>query len=82
MTTAQHLDQALDHLRAIGHAHEADEPTRRHIEYAAAHIREAWIADDGQNARTPEATHKAVACFFRLQDKFASVESSALEVGR
>ena len=66
MTTAQHLDAALEHLRAIGHAHEAEELTRRHIEYASAHIRQAWIADDGQNAATPEATHKSVALFYKL----------------
>ena len=69
MTTAQHLDAALEHLRAIGHAHDANEPTRQHIEYASAHIRAAWIADNGQNAATPEATHKAVASFYRLNDK-------------
>lgn len=71
-STAAHLDAALEHLRAIGHAHEADEPTRRHIEFAAAHLREAWIADDGQNAATPEQTHHAVAGFFRLQDKLTN----------
>ena len=67
MTTAQHLDAALEHLRAIGHAHDANEPTRQHIEYASAHLREAWIADDGQNATTPKATHKAVALFFKFE---------------
>jgi hypothetical protein len=73
MTTAEHLDAALEHLRAIGHGHEADELTRRHIEYASAHIREAWIADDGQNAVTPDLTHKAVTSFFRLQDKLEAM---------
>jgi|GEM_PF-3717997 len=67
MTTAQHLDAALEHLRAIGHGHEADELTRRHIEYASAHIRQAWIANDGQLAATPEGTHKAVTGFFKLE---------------
>lgn len=67
MTTAQHLDAALEHLRAIGHASDADAITRQHVEFASAHIREAWIADDGQTARTPEALHKSVASFYRLQ---------------
>jgi hypothetical protein len=74
MTTAEHLDAAIEHLRAIGHAHDAEELTRRHIEFASAHLREAWIADDGQNAATPEATHKAVAGFYRLNDKLAGHE--------
>jgi hypothetical protein len=73
MTTAQHLDAALEHLRAIGHAHEADEPTRQHIEFAAGHVRQAWIADDGQRATTPEETHKAVAGFYRLEAKLAAM---------
>lgn len=68
MTTAQHLDAALDHLRAIGHGCQADALTRQHVEFASAHIREAWIADDGQNASTPADTHKAVAGFYRLQE--------------
>ena len=67
MTTAQRLDAALEHLRAIGHAHEADEPTRQHIEFAAGHVRQARIADDGQRATTPEETHKAVRAFFKLE---------------
>jgi hypothetical protein len=73
MTTAEHLDAAIAHLRAIGHGHEAEELTRRHIEYASAHLREAWISDDGQNAATPEATHKALAGFYRLNDKLAAM---------
>jgi len=77
MTTAQHLDAALEHLRAIGHGHKADELTRRHIEFASAHIREAWIADDGQNALTPDLTHKAVTSFFRLQDKLEAEARAA-----
>ncbi len=76
MTTAQHLDAALEHLRAIGHGHEADALTRQHIEFAAARIREAWIADDGQNASTPEATHKAVAGFYRLEAKLLAQEAA------
>ena len=71
MSTAEHLDAALEHLRAIGHGHTADDLTRRHVEFASAHIREAWIANDGQNATPPDLTHKAVASFFRLQDKLS-----------
>lgn len=67
MTTAEHLDAALDHLRAIGHGHAADALTREHVEYAAAHLREAWIANDGQTATTPDRTHQAVAQFYKLQ---------------
>lgn len=67
MTTAQHLDAALEHLRAIGHESAADALTRQHVEHAAAHIREAWLADDDQTARTPEDTSAAVSRFYRLQ---------------
>lgn len=67
MTTAKHLDSALEHLRAIGHAHEADALTRKQVEFAAAHIRDAWIAHSGQNAPTPEQTHAAMQKFFKLE---------------
>lgn len=67
MTTAEHLDAALDHLRAIGHGHDADAATREHVEYAAAHIREAWLANDGQTETPPDRTHAAVAQFYKLQ---------------
>ena len=67
MTTAEHIDAALDHLRAIGHSHAADALTREHVEYAAAHLREAWIANEGQTATTPDRTHQAVAQFYKLQ---------------
>ena len=40
MTTAERLDAALEHLKAIGHSHEASAEVRRHIEFASAHIRE------------------------------------------
>jgi hypothetical protein len=78
MTTAQHLDAALEHLRAIGHGHEADALTRAHIEFASAHIREAWIADDGQTASTPEATHQAVAQFYKLQ-RFMAAKAARVD---
>lgn len=68
MTTAQHLDAALEHLHAIGHGCNAGPLTRQHVEFASAHIREAWIDDDGQHASTPAETHKAVAGFYRVQD--------------
>jgi hypothetical protein len=67
MSTAEHLDAALEHLRAIGHGCTAQPLTRQHIEFASAHIRQAWIDDDGQTADDPAKTHAAVAGFYRLQ---------------
>jgi hypothetical protein len=78
MTTAQHIDAALEHLRAIGHSSGVDALTREHVEFASAHLREAWIADDGQNASTPAATHQAVAGFYRLQQLLAARAEPAL----
>ena len=66
-TPAELLDGALTILKTIGHLHGVDVAVRQHIEFAAAHIRQAWIADDGQRAESPEDTHKAVAGFYRLQ---------------
>jgi hypothetical protein len=67
MDTHQHLDAALDHLRAIGHGHDARPLTRELVEHASALLREAWIDHDGQTARRPEEVHRAVAGFYRLQ---------------
>ena len=77
MTTAKHLDIALEHLRAIGHAHEADALTRKQVEFAAAHIRDAWIAHSGQNANTPEQTHAAVQKFFKLERVAAAMAAES-----
>lgn len=47
------IDRARDTAKAAAHACR-DETARRHFEYALALIGEAWIAEDGQTARTPE----------------------------
>lgn len=71
MNTAEHLDAALEHLRAIGHGCHAQPLTRQHIEFACAHIRQAWIDDDGQIAADPAKTHNAVAAFYRFKSQLA-----------
>lgn len=44
------IDRARDAAKAAAHACH-DETARHHFEYALALIGEAWIAEDGQNAR-------------------------------
>lgn len=52
-TTLELIDRAQDAARAAAHACR-DETARRHFEYALALISEAWIAESGQEARSPE----------------------------
>lgn len=51
-TSLELIDRARDAAKAAAHTCH-DETARRHFEYALAHISEAWIAEDGQNARSP-----------------------------
>ncbi len=51
------LDEALERLRGIGHAipHTPETANLRWlVEWAAAFVREAWIAADGQRSARPQ----------------------------
>jgi hypothetical protein len=52
-TALELIDRAQDTARAAAHTCR-DETARRHFEYALALISEAWIAESGQQARSPE----------------------------
>lgn len=59
------IDRARDLAKAAAHACH-DETARRHFEYALALIGEAWIAESGQEARTPERITADVRCALDL----------------
>lgn len=59
------IDRAQDAARAAAHACR-DETARRHFEYALALIGEAWIAESGQQARSPEHITADVRCALDL----------------
>ena len=59
------IDRARDAARAAAHACR-DETARRHFEYALALIGEAWIAESGQQARSPERITADVRCALDL----------------
>lgn len=67
MNSLAGIDNAVEAVRAVAHGHGLEALTQQHLEYAAAHLRAAWIAEDGQRADRPEQVHEAVASFFRLQ---------------
>ena len=71
-----HIDNAVQHLREVGHMHGVNAAARMHLEFAAAHLRQAWIAEDGQHADTPEETYKAVAGFYRLQEELTAKQTA------
>lgn len=52
-TALELIDRARDAAKAAAHVC-GNENARRHFEYALALIGEAWIAEDGQEARQPE----------------------------
>jgi len=64
-TTLELIDRAQDTARAAAHACR-DATARRHFEYALALISEAWIAESGQQARSPEHITADVRCALDL----------------
>lgn len=79
MNDSQHISTAIGHLRAVGHGHTADRLTRQHIEFAAAHLREALLVESGQSARTPGHLHKAVAGYYALDSRLFAVPQTTLD---
>jgi len=86
MSVKTRIDEALAEIKAAAHGHGLDALTRQHLEFAGAHLRAAWIAEDGQTAETPAETHENVARFYRMQErlagKFAEARARNLEVAQ
>ena len=68
------IDRAGDAAKAAAHACHSDD-ARRHFEYALALIGEAWLAEDGQQARSPE---HLIADVRSALDLFAAVTARPL----
>ena len=64
-TALELIDRARDIAKAAAHSC-SDETSRRHFEYALALIGEAWVAESGQEARTPERIIADVRCTLDL----------------
>lgn len=58
MTALELIDSATQDVRQILHRHGIDPLCRDHLDRVMAHLHEAWIAQDGQNAETVDATVK------------------------
>lgn len=58
MTNLKLIDAATQNAREVLHRHGVDPLCRQHLDRAMAHLREAWIAEDGQKAETVESTIK------------------------
>ncbi len=59
------LDQIIKSAQEAAHRlHNAE--ARLLAEYALAHLRESWIAESGQAARTPPKVHEDVAKGLRM----------------
>ncbi len=73
-TALELIDHARDTAKAAAHACR-DETARRHFEYALALIGEAWIAESGQEARSPE---RITADVRSALDLFAAITAQPL----
>lgn len=51
------IDAAWQSAKVPCHRHDLDDRAREHLEYAIAHLNEAWRAQDGQAVRTPKQLH-------------------------
>ena len=71
------LDEAVDVLREVMHRGGVDSLARQHLNRAIAHIREAWIARDGQKARTPA---QLITDFADGEAMIAQIEAGADKV--
>lgn len=76
MTTTQEIDAAIKAVRSVAHGHGLHPETRKHLEHAAAHLREAWLFEDDQQGQTAKATSEAVLGFYRLQDALHKKEAA------
>jgi hypothetical protein len=73
-TALDHIDNARAAAKRAAHSCH-DETARRHFEYALALIGEAWIAESGQQARSPERINADVRSAL---DLFAAVAARPL----
>ena len=80
MKTGDGINEALAVVREVARGHGLDDLTRKHLEFAGAHLRAAWIAEDGQRADSPEQVHAGVAKFYRMQEAMLKRHRESLDV--
>lgn len=73
-TALELIDRATAAAKAAAHACRRD-AARRHFEFVLAHLAEAWLAEDGQPARTPA---RLAADLTRVLALFDSLAATAL----
>ena len=67
--TLELIDKSLATAKEAAHRAQ-NRIARDHFEYALAHLRESWIAESGQNARSAEKIHIDVQNGLRFLEKF------------
>jgi hypothetical protein len=77
-TLLEGINDAEKNVSALLHQHWQDEDLPlEHLERAKAHLNEAWIAADGQNARTVQKLVEDIESYAKLFKAIASAPAGA-----